>query len=142
MNLASDNVTGVAPEIMAALIRANEVAAMMPYGADEITARLDQAYSDLFETDVSVFPVATGTAANALSMSVMCPPYGAVYCLEESHANADECGAPEFYTGGAKLVSVPETDGKMSAAALDARLAGRGPADGVHVVQPAAVTIT
>ena len=142
MNLASDNVTGVAPEIMAALVRANETAAMMPYGADEITARLDSLFGDLFETDVSVWPVATGTAANALAMSVLCPPFGAIYCLEESHTNADECGAPEFYTGGAKLVSVPAESGKMPAAALDARLANRGPASGVHVVQPAAVTVT
>jgi threonine aldolase len=142
MNFASDNVTGVAPEIMDALARANETVAMMPYGADEITARVETAFAELFQHEVAVFPVATGTAANALSMSVMCPPYGAIYCLEESHANADECGAPEFYTGGAKLVAVPEVEGKMTASALDARLAGRGPADGVHVVQPAAVTIT
>jgi threonine aldolase len=142
MNLASDNVTGVAPEIMAALNRANETTAMMPYGADDITARLDALFGELFETEVAVYPVATGTAANALSMSVLCPPFGAIYCLEESHTNADECGAPEFYTNGAKLVSVPEHEGKMTAAALDARLANRGPADGVHVVQPAAVTIT
>ncbi len=142
MNFASDNVTGVAPEIMAALARANEATAAMPYGADEISTRLGHAFNELFEREVSVFPVATGTAANALSMSVMSPPYGAIYCLEESHANADECGAPEFYTGGAKLVAVVDAAGKMTAAALDARLAGRGPADGVHVVQPAAVTIT
>lgn len=142
MNLASDNVTGVAPEIMAALGRANDTTAMMPYGADEITERLDGMFGELFETDVSVWPVATGTAANALAMSVLCPPFGAIYCLEESHTNADECGAPEFYTGGAKLVPVAAESGKLTADALDARLANRGPASGVHVVQPAVVSVT
>ena len=101
MNFASDNVTGAAPEIMEALARANSGAAM-PYGADPTTGRLETAFSEIFETDVAVFPVATGTAANSLGLSVMTPPFGAVFCHAESHVNTDECGAPEFYTGGAK----------------------------------------
>ncbi|HEY9872361.1 MAG TPA: beta-eliminating lyase-related protein, partial [Candidatus Obscuribacterales bacterium] len=79
MNFCSDNVTGVAPEIMAALVAANDGAAM-PYGNDEYTQRLDVLFSKLFETDVTVFPVATGSAANAIALSVLTPPFGAIYC--------------------------------------------------------------
>ena len=140
MNFASDNVTGVAPEIMEALARANRDAAM-PYGADGATERLTGLFADAFETDVAVFPVATGTAANALGLSVMTPPYGAIYCHAESHVNSDECGAPEFYTGGAKLIAMDGAHGKIGAADLDARLRAAGAGD-VHHVQPAAVSLT
>jgi len=140
MNFCSDNVTGVAPEIMAALVAANDGAAM-PYGNDECTQRLEDKFSELFETNVVVFPVATGSAANALALSVMTPPYGAIYCYAEAHINADECGAPELYTGGAKLVTLPSRDGKISATDLETTLAKAG-AGIVHHVQPAAVSLT
>lgn len=140
MNFCSDNVTGVAPEIMAALAVANEGAAM-PYGNDECSQRLEAKFSDLFETAVTVFPVATGSAANALALSVIAPPFGAIYCHAESHINADECGAPEFYTGGAKLVTLTGSDGKICAADLVTVLARSG-AGVVHHVQPAAVSLT
>jgi threonine aldolase len=96
MNFASDNVTGVSPEIMAALNAANDGTAM-PYGQDEYTQRLATQFSELFEKEVTIFPVATGSAANALALSVITPPFGAIYCHAESHINVDECGAPEFY---------------------------------------------
>ena len=140
MNFCSDNVTGVSPEIMAALVAANTGAAM-PYGEDEYSQRLTVQFAELFETEVTVFPVATGSAANALALSVITPPFGAVYCHPQSHINADECGAPEFYTGGAKLVTLPGNDGKISAADLATTLARAG-AGVVHHVQPAAVSIT
>ncbi|WP_017716487.1 threonine aldolase family protein [Kamptonema formosum] len=140
MNFCSDNVTGVAPEIMAALVAANAGAAM-PYGNDECTERLQAKFSELFETEVTVFPVATGSAANALCLSVMAPPFGAIYCHAESHINLDECGAPEFYTGGAKLVALPGARGKIDAADLDRALKKAG-AGVVHHVQPAAVSLT
>lgn len=140
MNFASDNVTGVSPEIMAALSAANEGVAM-PYGQDEYTQRLKTQFSDLFETDVTVFAVATGSAANALALSVMTPPFGAIYCHAESHINVDECGAPEFYTGGAKLVTLSGSNGKILAPDLAAVLARSG-AGVVHHVQPASVSIT
>lgn len=142
MNFASDNVTGVAPEIMAALAEANAVPAAMPYGADDWTARVEAAFAEVFEHEVAVFPVATGTAANSLTMSVLSPPFGAIYCLEHSHLYDDECGGPEFFTGGAKLVPLDGENGKLSASALDNKLSNRGPASGVHVVQPAAVSLT
>jgi threonine aldolase len=142
MNFASDNVTGVAPEIMDALAACNAETAAMPYGGDPWTARLQTVFSELFEREVIVYPVATGGAANALAASVISPSFGSIYCLEHSHLNADECGGPEFYTGGAKLEPLPDVGGKLTAAALDDKLSNRGPASGVHIVQPSAVSIT
>lgn len=140
MNFASDNVTGVSPEIMAALNAANDGAAM-PYGNDAYTQRLETQFNEVFETEVAVFPVATGSAANALALSVMTPPFGAIYCHTDAHINVDECGAPEFFTGGAKLVTLPSCDGKIHAADLSATVTGAG-AGVVHHVQPAVVSIT
>lgn len=140
MNFCSDNVTGIAPEILSALIAANSGAAM-PYGNDELTQRLNTRLAELFETEVEVFPVATGSAANALALSVLSPSYGAIYCHRDAHINVDECGAPEFYSGGAKLVTLPGLDGKLSADGLNKALK-QGGAGVVHHVQPAAVSIT
>lgn len=140
MNFCSDNVTSVAPEIMSALVAVNEGAAM-PYGDDACTGRLEAKFSELFETDVVVFPVATGSAANSIALSVMAPPYGAIYCHAGAHINQDECGAPEFYTGGAKLIDIPGEEGKLSAADLAVTLAKAG-AGVVHHVQPAVVSLT
>ena len=140
MNFASDNVTGVSPEIMAALNAASDGTAMS-YGQDEYTQRLETRFNELFETEVTIFSVATGSAANALALSVMTPPFGAIYCHQESHINVDECGAPEFYTGGAKLVTLSGRDGKVHAADLAAAL-DRSGAGVVHHVQPAVVSIT
>ena len=138
MNFASDNVTGVAPEILAAIAAANDGAAP-PYGADAITARLERRFAELFEHEVAVFPVATGTAANALALAALTPPWGAIYCHQEAHIATDECGAPEFFTAGAKLVPLPGDDGKLVPATLDAAITGAG---SVHQVQPAALSIT
>ncbi len=140
MNFCSDNVTGVAPEIMAAIEEANAGAAM-GYGADAVTGRLEALFSELFERPVAVFPVATGTAANALALSVLVPPYGVVYAHPEAHILVDECGAPEFFTGGGKLVGVPGADGKIPPADLDAVLAVAGKGV-VHHAQPAAVSLS
>jgi threonine aldolase len=139
MNFSSDNVTGAAPEILAALARANE-GAVPSYGADPLTAGVEKRLAELFEHEVAAFPVATGTAANALALATLTPPWGAVYAHAESHIEVDECGAPEFYTGGAKLVLLPGADGKIAADELAARLpGGKGV---VHHVQPAAVSLT
>jgi len=138
MNFASDNVTSASPEILAAIAAANHGPAM-PYGADEISRRLEQRFAELFEHEVAVFPVATGTAANALALACLTPVYGAIYCHEESHIATDECGAPEFFTGGAKLVVCPGEHGKLTPDVLKPRLAGAGV---VHNVQPAAISIT
>ena len=140
MNFASDNVTGAAPEILAAIAAANEGPAM-PYGNDPLTKRLAAAFDALFERTVSAFPVATGSAANSLALACMAPPYGAIYCHPESHINMDECGAPELFTGGAKLVLIPGKAGKIAAADFKAALAGAGKGV-VHHVQPAAISLT
>jgi threonine aldolase len=139
-NFASDNVSGASPEIVAALTAAAEASAM-PYGADDWTVRVEAKCAEIFETDVAVFPVATGTAANALALAALTPPHGAIYCHPGSHAYIDECGAPEFYSGGAKMVTIEGEDGKIAANDLAARLADARP-HGVHNVRPAALTLS
>ena len=138
MNLCSDNAVGAAPEILRALEAASHGTAM-PYGNDDLTRRVEARLGEVFETDATVLLVATGTAANALALSVMTPPYGAVYCHAEAHVQVDECGAPEFYSGGAKLVPIAGADGKITADDLARAVTGAG---FVHAVQPAAVSLT
>ena len=140
MNFYSDNVAGAAPEVLAALAE-GAAGSMTSYGGDPVTARVTRRICEIFETEATVFPVATGTAANGLALSVLCPPFGAVYCHSGSHAHWDECGAPEFYTGGAKLVPLDGADGKIAADDLD-RATTQGGAGVVHHVQPAAFTFT
>ncbi|WP_448203067.1 threonine aldolase family protein [Azospirillum sp. sgz302134] len=136
----SDNVAGAAPEIINALAAAS-IGSANPYGDDALTASVTQRLSATFETEVAVFPVATGTAANALALSALVPSYGAVYCHEDSHINTDECGAPENFTDGAKLVGLAGEGGKLSPDALSAAL-GRAGIGVVHRVQPAALSLT
>lgn len=139
MNFYSDNVAGAAPEILTAL--AEGAAGSVPsYGGDPATARVERRLAAIFETEVVAFPVATGTAANALALSALCPSFGAVYCHAESHVQVDECGAPEFYTGGAKLVPLDGIHGRIAPAELERALAAGGAGD-VHHVQPAALSI-
>jgi threonine aldolase len=95
----------------------------------------------VFETDVAIYPVATGTAANALALSQIAPPYGGIYCHETAHIVTDECGAPEFFTGGAKLLGLPSPDGKIAPKPLLAALAFAADM-GVHHVKPSAVSLT
>ena len=141
MRFASDNTQPAAPEVMAAVARANEGHAAS-YGADAVMARVTAQLRAVFEApEAEVQLVATGTAANALALACLAPPWGAVYCHAEAHVNSDECGAPEFYTAGAKLVSLAGEHGRIDPAALDAALAiGRGAS--VHNVQPAALSLT
>ncbi|WP_454683945.1 threonine aldolase family protein [Ancylobacter moscoviensis] len=135
----SDNVAGVSPAILAALAAANDDS-MPSYGTDDLSARVEARLSALFEREVAVFLVSTGTAANALALGALTPPWGAVLCHAESHIENDECGAPEFFTGGAKLVHVAGEAAKIDPDAL-AEAAGRNRGD-VHCVQPAAVSVT
>lgn len=137
-NFASDNVSGVCPEILEAVTRANAGPAM-PYGDDEVTQRLEARVAEVFEHAVAVFPLATGSAANALALSTLVPRYGAVYCHREAHVNVDECGAPEFFTGGAKLVALDGAHAKLDAETVAAAVTGAGV---VHHVQPAAISLT
>jgi len=118
MYFGSDNIVGASQPVLQALIDANN-GAEASYGADSIKKRLDQAFCELFERDVDVFLVATGTAANALSVAAITPPWGMCLSNEESHINGEECGAPEFYSGGAKLVGLPGVNGKLTVKTLE-----------------------
>jgi threonine aldolase len=136
----SDNTGRAAPEILEALIRANHDTAL-GYGADEWTATLQRRFSELFETAVRVFPVATGTAANALSLAAASPSWGIVYCSEAAHINTSEANAAGFFGGGLKLVPVAGEYGRISAERLADTLAAIAPGQ-LHRGQPAAVNLT
>jgi threonine aldolase len=140
LSFRSDNVATVAPEILRALDAANHGLAAS-YGDDEYSALLSRKLSDLFETEVTVFPVSTGTAANALSLATCARPYGAVYCHEEAHIYTAEGGATEAFSGGAKLIALPGAHGKLELPTLAAALrrAERGI---TNRPQPDAVSIT
>ena len=139
MNFASDNTAPVHPLVMDALAAANQGYAL-GYGNDQSQADLQTRLRDLFEApQAEVRLVATGTAANSLALASLVPPFGAVYCHREAHISVDECGAPEFYTGGAKLALIDGADGKITPEALRAAIKGKG---NVHNVQPAALSLT
>jgi threonine aldolase len=140
MNLASDNVVGMSPPVLEVLIAANR-GAEAAYGTDSWTVRAERMLADVFEHEVSVFLLATGTAANALALAALSPPWGAVFCHVESHVMEDECGAPEMFSDGAKLIGVPGVGGKFTPADLEARMTGYVPGV-VKSVQPAALSIS
>ena len=139
-NFGSDNVVTADPVVMQAVLAAND-GDTASYGADPWTDRLEALVCDLFETDALVFPVATGTAANALALSALVPPYGSVYCDAVAHINNDEGGAPEFFTGGAKLMTLPSADGRVDPACLEQAIARRR-VSGVHQSPAAAISLT
>ena len=136
----SDNTGRAAPQILEALIRANQDTAL-GYGGDEWTATLQKRFSELFETSVRVFPVATGTAANALALAALGPSWGIVYCSEVAHINTAEANATGFFSGGVKLATIGGEYGKISADLLAEALAGISPAQ-LHRGQPTAVNLT
>lgn len=141
MHFASDNGSGVPDAILAALGRANAGHAA-GYGADALTARLQDRLREVFEApQAAVHLLATGTAANALSLACLCPPWAAVFAHAHAHAVVDECGAPEFYTAGARMVGVEGAHGRMTPEALAAAIAATGRV-GVHSLQPGAVSLT
>jgi threonine aldolase len=135
----SDNTASVSAEILAAIAECNHGAALA-YGADRWSEALDETFGAFFETKVRVFAVASGTAANSLALATLCPPWGTVLTHAEAHIERDECGAPEFFTGGAKLSLVAGKGAKIAAADLAARLTWFEPH--VHGVQPRVLSIT
>ena len=135
---ASDNISSACPEVMEALAKANE-ANSPSYGEDPWTRDLAVRLGEIFETPVTVFPVTTGTAANALALSTLTPAFGKIFCHELAHINTDECGAPELFTGGAKLIDMSGANGRITAQALEETIYGAG---NVHHAQPASVSIT
>jgi threonine aldolase len=140
VNFGSDNVTPACDAVMQAVNAAN-VGTAVSYGGDDLTARLQRRASELFETEVAIYPVTTGTAANSLALSQIAAPFGAIYCYEAAHIVTDECGAPEFFTGGAKLIGLPAPDGKITPSQLTHALSFAEEM-GVHHVKPAAISVT
>jgi threonine aldolase len=139
MAFFSDNTATACAEVLEA-IRAANVRHAKAYGDDEWTRRLDAAFGAFFDTEVRAFAVATGTAANSLALATLCPPYGAVFAHDEAHIVRDECGAPEFFSGGARVITVPGEHGRVSLQTLRAALDSNPPS--VHTLQPAAVSLT
>lgn len=122
MDFSSDNSFGVHPDIMQAVVAANGGTAHS-YGGDVLSSKVRQRFCEIFETEVEVFLVPTGTAGNAISISTFCPPIGSVFAHREAHTNLEECGAAEFYTGGAKIVPVGGFGGQIESDLLADALA-------------------
>ena len=139
LEFRSDNCGRAAPELIQALVSANE-GSVLGYGGDELTKQLYARLSELFEHPVKVFPVPTGTGANALALAAVGSPFGAVYCSPEAHINTSECNATSFFGSGLKVTPVHGVDGKIDPLALDAAIsnAGKGQA---HKNQPEAVNL-
>jgi threonine aldolase len=140
VNFASDNTAPIAPAILDAIVAANAGYAR-GYGNDEWTAKVERRFAEIFEREVAVFLVPTGTAANALALAQVAPPWGVVFCHADSHIATDECGAPEFFGGGFKLAGLPGDDGKIAPDALAAALSGYG-GHSPHQMVAAALSLT
>jgi threonine aldolase len=136
----SDNASAATPEVLAAVTAANTGYAA-GYGADDAMARVTAMIRDIFAApDAAVYLVATGTAANALAIAAYVQPYHAIFTHDAAHIEVDECGAPEFFTGGAKIIRVAGDHGKVGASALQAALAVTGTS--VHGVQKGMLSLT
>ena len=135
---ASDNTAGLAPEALAAFNAANTGTASS-YGDDDWTLRAKELIRDVFQTDCEVFFVFNGTAANALALSALCRSYHGIICHDVSHVQVDECSAPEFFTGGAKLIPLAGPAGKLRPAEVEQ--AARRRTD-VHFAKAGALTLT
>jgi threonine aldolase len=139
MNFASDNVYGVHPRILASLAAVNDGTAPS-YGGDAHSRAAEDRLSEVFERPVKAFLVTTGTAANGLALSAISPGHGAVICHAEAHISCDECNAPEFFTGGAKIIGLHGPGGKITAALIDKTL--KGFIRGEHDPKPKGVALT
>ena len=141
MNFASDNASGVHPAVMRALAAAND-GHVASYGADALTRAAETRVREVLEApEAGVFFVATGTAANAIALGGAVNPWARIFCHEDAHIETSECGAPELFTGGAKLTLIGGEGGLMDAAALD-RAAGFWAGEGLGGGRPGAVSIT
>ena len=140
MNFQSDNQSTIFPEIIDYIKSINNESSLA-YGADNITKLATKMLKEFFETDLKVLFVSSGTAANAISLSSVCPPYGAILCSDNSHINGDECGAPEFFTGGAKLLSINTNNAIITKNNLIKTINSYG-LHGFHEVLPSAISIT
>ena len=135
---ASDNYAGICPEAWQAMAEANAGHAPA-YGEDRWTERAADSFRRLFGTDCEVFFVFNGTAANSLALAALCQSYHSVICAEAAHVETDECGAPEFFSNGSKLLVAPGSGGKLTPAAIRALATSRRD---LHYPKPRAVTVT
>jgi threonine aldolase len=140
LNFRSDNESPAAAEIMQALVEANKGTAWS-YAEDEWTNRLDSTFSELFETDTTVVPLATGTVANSIALACVTPPWGSVYCHAGAHIFRDESGAPEFFGNGLRLVPVFGENGKVDAQMLRQSIK-QDAGHGVHSYAPSTFSMT
>lgn len=136
---ASDNYAGVCPEVMAAFGHANSTGHELAYGEDSWTRIVCDRIRDVFDTDCEVFFVFNGTAANALALASLCQSYHSVICHAHAHVETDECGGPEFFSNGSKLLLAEGENGKLTAAALEARVTARSD---IHYPKPKVVSLT
>lgn len=139
ITLTSDNIAGASESVLQAMMTASQGDAM-PYGNDDATARVTVMLCELFECDLDVFLVSTGTAANVLSVSAMTPPWGSVLCHQDSHLLNDESSAPEFYTGGARFVGIEGADAKIDPVLLSKYVSQK--VGDVHSCQPSAISLS
>ncbi len=135
---ASDNYAGICPEAFTAMVEANAGHATA-YGEDPWTTRASDAFRTLFDTDCDVFFVFNGTAANSLALASLCQSYHSVICTQMAHVETDECGAPEFFSNGSKLLTAPSADGKLTPEAVKALATTR---TDIHFPRPKVATIT
>ncbi|HVG25816.1 MAG TPA: beta-eliminating lyase-related protein [Thermoanaerobaculia bacterium] len=139
IDFRSDHTHGASPEVVEAVSRA-AAGRVTSYGEDPLTTRVRERCREIFETDLEIFPVVTGTAANALAVAAMTPPWGGVFCHEDAHIHRDELGAPEFYTGGAKLFPIAAADGRLRAD--DVRRAVHAIGEEGRTAVPSCVSVT
>jgi threonine aldolase len=140
VNFASDNVYGVDPRIMQAMVDANARLTDVSYFHDDGSKQVDARLSEVFQTEVKSFLVVNGTGANSLALSAMCPPYGGIFCHMDSHINTDECNAPELITGGAKLITLAGAGNKLQPDALRYKISQF--LHGEHGAKPSALSLT
>jgi len=140
MNFRADNEAPIAEPILDAIIAANQ-GAEYAYGGDHYSDQLKAAFGELFESEITIFPLLSGTAANALCMASAAPPYGAIFCHGQAHMQVDECGAPEFMSGGAKLIPISGEHGRISPKLLEQQLSSMG-LKGDHDPLPAVLSLT
>lgn len=135
---ASDNYAGICPEAWQAMQIANQ-GHTTSYGDDPWTAKAADAFRELFETECEVYFVFNGTAANSLALASLCQSYHGVICCDQSHVETDECGAPEFFSNGSKILVAPSVDGKLTPEAIRELATKRRD---IHYPKPRVVTIT
>ena len=140
INLRSDNESKVFSEILNYINKINNTASKA-YGEDAITEKAKSLLCDFFEIEVKVFFLVSGTAANSICLATICPPFGSILCSEDAHINLDECGAPEFFSGGAKLIPIKTSNGLLSIENITAKINSMG-SHGVHEMLPSAISIT